>query len=121
MKRIGINIGFITNSSSCVHHVPRAILDDPEISAFLEAFEVNKGFVGTDLWHRGLCSSLLVTDEQKAEARRQLHDGEYKGPAIPDDPNLVTVIYGDEHESIAHTLMALIERKIGDVPHDDYN
>jgi len=122
MKKIGMNIGFITNSSSCVHHVPRTIIEDPDISAFLEAFGAKQGFVGDDLWGRSSCSSVLVTDEQKAEARRQLSDTDFgEVPKIPNDPNLVTVIYGDEYESVASELMRLIEKKIGEVPYEEYN
>lgn len=112
--QIGINVGFVTNSSSMVYHFPREILNDPKIQAFLKAFEIEDGFVGADLWSRNACGTLAITTEQKAEVRARLADTEYGGaPAIDDDPNLIVVIYGDEHHQTA-AIIAEMLRDLGE-------
>ena len=69
-KQISVNIGFVTNSSSVVHHFPRELLEHPKVKAFIEKFELQDGFVGEDLWNRDACSSFLVDADQKAEVTR---------------------------------------------------
>jgi hypothetical protein len=108
-KQISINIGFVTNSSSVVHHFPKELLQHPKIVAFLKAFEIDEGFVGSDLWHRGECATFAVTKEQKEAARSQLQNTDYgPGPAIDVDGDDFVVIYGDEHRSITATLLDVI-------------
>jgi hypothetical protein len=110
--RLSINIGFITNSSSVVHHFPRELFNDVRVKAFLDAFEVHGGFVGTDLWHRGECATVAMTKEQKEEAVRKLHgDGyeEYNPPGITTTDDSVVIIYGDEHQSLAMSLAGLLK------------
>jgi hypothetical protein len=109
---IGINVGFITNSSSCVYHFPKSLLEDPQIKAFLTAFECEDGFVGDNLWHRGQCGTLAITREQKEEAQRQLQSPEYEGSYAPsidvtNDDQLV-VIYGDEYQDLANIIFGML-------------
>lgn len=119
--RISVNIGFVTNSSSCVHHFPGELLQHPKIKAFMEAFEIAGGFIGPELWHRSHCTTVAITKEQKAEVQHKLTNNEYdaRGPAINVDTDEVVIIYGDEYSSIATALCdlmyeALVEKKGGD-------
>jgi hypothetical protein len=115
-KQISISIGFVTNSSSVVHHFPRELLNHPKVKTFIEKFELQDGFVGDNLWHRDRCGSFLVSADQKAEVARNfsgdnsLSDDDYqcKGPAIDMDPDQVVLIYGDEYGSIASSLCSLL-------------
>jgi hypothetical protein len=113
--RLGINIGFVTNSSSVVYHFPVEVLSDPTIQAFLNAFEISGGFVGAEMWHRGACASFAVTREQKEELNRKfnsINDGEEVSytnvPQAPLDDNTVTLVYGDEYTSLASNLTHLL-------------
>lgn len=111
-KMIGINIGFVTNSSSMVYHFPKSLLDDPQVKTFLEAFEAVDGFVGDDLWSRRDCATFAVTRDQKKEANDKLHqDGyeEYHPPGIDMSEETVTVIYGDEHPGLASTICQMLK------------
>jgi hypothetical protein len=111
--QIGINVGFVTNSSSMVYHFPRELLNDPKIKGFLKAFEIEEGFVGSDLWDRGQCGTLAITREQKEEAHQQLANAEYGHAGLGlvhlanDDE--VTVIYGDEYNDLAACLGNMLE------------
>lgn len=125
-RQISINIGFVTNSSSVVHHFPRRLLEHPTVKVFIEKFELQKGFVGNDLWHRARCSSFLVSPEQKAEVSRNFNgdndlshsDDLVMGPDIDMDPDQVVLIYGDEYCSVASELCQLLcealHEEIGD-------
>lgn len=115
--RLSINIGFVTNSSSVVHHFPKELLNDPTVKAFIEAFELSRGFVGEDLWHRGACGTFAVTKEQKAEVQAKLQsinegrdadDYTVNVPGIAMDDDSVVLIYGDEYSSIASSLSGLM-------------
>lgn len=110
--QIGMNIGFITNSSSVVHHVPREIFDHPEIQAFLKAYEADTGFVGSDMWHRGECGSLAVTREQKLDVKNQFehncYDAHPPTNVNPEDDSEVILVYGDEHEDLAYMLAEML-------------
>jgi hypothetical protein len=130
--RLGINIGFVTNSSSVVYHFPVAVLEDPTVQAFLNAFEVSGGFVGADMWHRGACASFAVTRDQKEELNRQfnsINNGEEQVysdvPQVPLDDGTVTLVYGDEYTSLASNLAHLLQevaRRMGiSVGGRDYN
>ena len=132
--RLGINLGFVTNSSSVVYHFPVAVLQDPTVQAFLNAFEISGGFVGADLWHRGACGTFAVTREQKEECQRKfasINDGTddpvYGSiPGVPMGDDSVTVIYGDEYQSLASSLVGLLQqaaKKMGikDLMCQDYN
>ena len=107
--RIGINLGFVTNSSSVIHHFPVQLLQHPDVKAFIEAFEISKGFVGSDLWHRGMCATFAVTKEQKEAVRQQLTESEYgRNVEVSIDDDSVVLIYGDEYRSIASSLVHLM-------------
>lgn len=113
--QLGINIGFVTNSSSMVYHVPKAVLEDPNIKAFLQAFELEEGFVGSDLWSRDTCETFAVTKEQKLEARKKLDeywdDPEFsiRTPAIDvEDDSTVVLIFGDEYPGVVSSLLGLL-------------
>lgn len=116
-KRLTINVGFITNSSSCVHFFPKALFMDPSVQAFLSAYDLQNGFVGNDLWHRAECTSLLVTQEQKAKAQADLNSSQYSGgPTITCDDETVVVIYGDEYDNVArevNEIMCALAEKQG--------
>lgn len=104
-KFVSITVGFITNSSSVVHHFPRALLEQPEIKAFLEAFEIQDGFVGSEIWNRSSCGSFAVTKEQKAQILAELNHSDYGGGYNVDvDGDSVVVVYGDEYSDIASIL-----------------
>jgi hypothetical protein len=116
--RLGINIGFVTNSSSVVHHFPAEVLNDPTVKMFLEKFEISGGFVGSDLWHRGHCATFAVTKDQKKQVQQNLQsindgreeEGGYQTsvPGISTEDDSVVVIYGDEYTSMASTLSHLL-------------
>jgi len=127
---LGINIGFITNSSSVVYHFPRALLEHEDIKAFLTAFDLHGGFVGSDLWHRGECASIAMTKEQKLEVNDKLNGSgasEYcSAPGINTEDDSVVIIYGDEYTSIASSLASLLKDTaqklgLGDYYGSDYN
>lgn len=122
---LGINVGFVTNSSSMVHHFPRQLLDDPKVKAFLEAFGVEHGVVGDNLWHRGACTTIAITKEQKQEVVRAFAEEEYSHPHIDVNSDEVVVIYGDEYTSVANTLAHMLSElcRERDLPYggDEYN
>lgn len=119
-KRLIINMGFITNSSSAIHWFPKELLNDPGVKAFMEAYGLDRGSVGEDLWYRSACESIAITTEQKQQVRDQLTREDYDGGSIgvsvdpADDSNFV-VIYGDEYESVtselAHLLSEIARKK----------
>lgn len=104
MKRISINIGFITNSSSVVHNFPRDLLEDPDVAAFVKAYGLERGLMPEDLWYRSQCTTVAMTKEQKTDLKDLFADNEYgssyKIDCHENDDNIV-VVYGDEYDSIA--------------------
>lgn len=115
MKRITMNIGFITNSSSCIHHFDARVLEDPEVRQFIETFGLKDGFIGAHMWDRASCSTFAVTPEQRRELRHRLRTTSYMDPGEnyygPDlDPNdgRVTVVFGDEYQGPAMILNRLL-------------
>ena len=123
-----INIGFITNSSSCVYYFPRQLYEDPSIQAFMKAFEIDGGFIGQDLWHRGACATIAVTKEQKEEVRNLLVNNDYEAtaPGINTEDDSIVIIYGDEYLSIASTLAGMLNQLahrlgIQHISSDEYN
>jgi hypothetical protein len=91
-----------------VYHFPTEILNHPKVKKVLEVFEVSGGFLGRDLWSRKDCGSLLITPEQKKEAREQFGTPSYgSAPAIDDDG--VVIVYGDEYKSLASVLCGMFE------------
>lgn len=127
MKRLTIQIGFITNSSSVIHWFPKEVLTDPEVRTFIEAYGIGEGFVGEYLWSRSSCGSFLVTDAQKNAAEYQLNESEYGGGGYSmGGPDKVTVIYGDEYTSVASELCEVLSRacrrmEISEGGSQDYN
>jgi len=109
MKRITINIGFITNSSSCIHFFDKRLLGDEQVKAFIDAYGIAGGYVGSDLWHRARCGSFLVNDEQREKARKELNEADFGGPYPVGDADSVTVIYGDEHSEITMELDTVLK------------
>lgn len=110
-RKIVINTGFITNSSSCVYHFDKTLLEVPKIKAFMKAYEIDGGFVGDDLWHRGECATVAINEEQKDEARAKLsrYDG-YSSPTIEDDESKGVIVLGDEYQTIASELCHMLEQ-----------
>lgn len=109
---LSMNIGFVTNSSSMVYHIPRALIEHPSVQAFMKAYEIEDGFIGIDLWHRGYCATVAITREQKLEVRKKLHDSDYgtPPPIATDNEEEIVIVIGDEHETIAKRLVGLLER-----------
>jgi len=140
-KRLGISIGWVTNSSSVIHHFPRTLLQHPDVKKFFDDFGLHNGFVGTELWYRSACASIAVTEEQKTQLRNGLRfygarkdieepipdDHGYNASVhIEDDPNMFVVVYGDEYSGIARTLSDFLTEiaqslKISLPPSRDYN
>lgn len=107
MKRLTINVGFITNSSSAIHWFDKKVLEAPEVKAFLEAYAIN-GYVG-NVWERSRCDTFAPdrkTKEQLVEAFSQ--EPEWHAPGINPGDDDVVVIYGDEYDSLTKTLCELL-------------
>jgi hypothetical protein len=129
-KRLSMNIGFVTNSSFAVHHFPRQLLEHPDVRAFIEAFEISQGFIGSELWNRSACSTVAMTKEQKAQIVTQFKgeagDDEWmRPPAIDVESDDVVIIYGDEYTSLAQQLSNLMgkaaEKMNLPISYDDYH
>ena len=130
-KQIGINVGFVTNSSSMVFHFPRAVFEAPEIQSFLKKFELEEGFVGEDLWYRGTsCGTLAITPEQKALARSRLvkhaymEEGGYYPGIATDTDEVVVVICDETHDRafiIAEMMKETAERMGFECAGEGYN
>lgn len=106
-----ISLGFVTNSSSAVYHIPRQIMEHPEVQAFLKVWDIRDGVMPEDLWYRTSCTTIAMTPEQKRQVRDKFHeDGyeEYHAPGIDTEDDSTLVIFGDEHASIAKALVNLI-------------
>ena len=108
--QIGVNVGFITNSSSVVYHFPVELLEFPEIAAFLRTYEVEGGFVGRDMWSRSRCGSLAVTRDQKDDIRCQLVNSDYGHvPEVTvDDDTTFVIVFGDEYHDMASILAGML-------------
>lgn len=125
-----LSIGHTANSSSRVVHVPQRLLEDhPDIRAFMEAYDLHEGLVGEDLWGRSTCDSVLLTREQKQEAKEALYSHEYSQPdrlpdfAVDDDDQAV-IVYGDEYQGVGQILLRMIRERydeIGHLPGQQYN
>jgi len=126
MKVLTINVGFITNSSSAIHWYNKAVLDAPEVQAFLKTYEIENGYIGRDVWHRGECDTLAITKEQKTTLKERLGDSEFCTPPDVDteDDNIV-VIYGDEYggitQSLSHLLDSVARKKGFNLAQSEYN
>ena len=110
-KHISINVGFITNSSSVVHHFPREVLEDPDVQAFMKTYEVEGGFVGSDMWHRGQCDTFAITQKQKRAVQTDLLSYEdCSSPGINVDSDDIVIVYGDEYSNLVQGLCDLISQ-----------
>lgn len=115
-KHLSINVGFITNSSSVVHHFPREVLNDPRVQGFLKVFEIENGFIGGNMWHRGDCDTFAITREQKLDVQNALRHSDFGseysscGPGIDTESDEIVIAYGDEYSNLVHALTALIQK-----------
>lgn len=105
---ITLGLGHTTNSSSCIHFFPKEILKHPLLASFLERYEISGGFVGEDLWMRSTCDSILLTEDQKEEADKDLNSLE-GSPSVVGNPGEFVVIYGDEYSGIAQIFAEMCE------------
>lgn len=130
--QLGANIGFVTNSSSVVYHFPKKLLEYPAVKAFLAAYEIEDGFVGDDLWHRGECGTIALDRKTKELADQRLHresygaEGGYAPGIAVDDDNTFVVVIGDEHHDLAYIFSHMLcdlarEEGLGDYTGQDYN
>ncbi len=124
MKTISVVSGFITNSSSVVHGCDAAIMNDERMQTLLAKYGVEKGFVGDHLFHRGHCTSFVVTEEQMKQVNAEFANSDY-GPNVKLETGMVYAIYGDEYVSLASEISALMheianEKKLGSYQRD-YN
>lgn len=110
MKRLAINIGFITNSSSCIYWFPKEILEDPTVDAFLSAYGFKQDFIGESL-SRSCCATFTCTLEGWNTMADRLSGGFQT--IRPGEPGDVIIMYGDEHPEdkpfIRHILEVLDE------------
>lgn len=128
-KRLIINMGFITNSSSAIHWFPKELLEDPEVRAFMDAYGIGGGYVGNDLWYRSACETIALTKDQKQATKDQLGSSDYDsrmGSAVnPDDDSQFVIIYGDEYtcvtSELAHLLCRVADKKGLSHSQDEYN
>lgn len=116
-----VTTGFITNSSSMICWFDRALLDHPDVKAFMAAYGIEGGMVGKDLWHRGACTSILMTPEQRKEAQHRLRVDGYSdyAPDLGEDDDKIIVIYGDEYTNIASEFSEVLCRAMGAQSHYD--
>lgn len=107
-KRLVINVGFVTNSSSVVYHFPKALWEHPRVQALARAYGIDKeGYIGS-VWYRSDCESVAVSREEKEALRSAFMDNEYgTPPGIDVDNEGPIVVYGDEYDGLAQTLVSL--------------
>ncbi len=119
MMKVSMNIGFVTNSSSCIHHFPSEVLRHPKIQAFLKIFAIEDGFVSEELFDRSLCTTVAVSRDQKAAVQTALNSEDPEdledGPFIDVESDEVVVIFGDEYDSIAKTLSWMMAEVLTEV------
>ena len=75
----------------------------------LTAYELEKGTIGSNLWHRGECGS-FITKETYDDflSREKDEDDDYGNVPVSSDPNHVSVIYGDEYEDVFSELSTVM-------------
>lgn len=105
--------GFVTNSSSMICWFDRKLLEHPDVRAWVDAYGIGEGFIGTDMWHRGACGSILMTLEQKADAMAELNSADYGDFDLGDNPDEFVVIYGDEYTSLASEFCNVLSNAVG--------
>ena len=110
MKHITISMGFITNSSSVIHWYPKEVMEDAQVQAFIKAYDIQNGYVGSDLWNRGACGSFLTNDKLKEQALASLNENDYEHPNIPVGDDTVVLIYGDEYADLTMELSGVLSQ-----------
>lgn len=110
MKRVTINIGFITNSSSVVFWIPKQVLEDPDVAAFISKYELQDGYISDDLWSRSTCGSFAVTQEQRQQIKQELTGSAYgiKEAVFDVGEDNVVAVYGDEYDNVSSELAFLL-------------
>lgn len=124
-----INVGFITNSSSVVCFCPREVWNHPEVQGFIKAFEIDDGFVGPDMWDRGNCASILLTEEQKEKAIADFNSLDHNycnWPRFePTNADEIILIYGDEYDTVVTDILSFLRKiavKLGkEINSSEYN
>lgn len=121
---ITFGMGHVTNSSSCIHYLPKKVLENPVVKAFIEAYEI-KGHVGEEIWSRSRCGSILLTQEDKIKANHEMMREEYGKPLDCSNEDEFIVIYGDEYHGIENVFAHLcndVAVKLGLSTHsNEYN
>lgn len=117
--QISVVQGFITNSSSAIYHFDARVLEHPMVKHFIEAYEIQNGYVGDNLWYRSACDTFAITPEQKAQAQQDLEsinaeEWYQENPASlyffnQHHPGPI-VIYGDEYPELTYHLGELMEQ-----------
>jgi len=108
MKRLSVNIGHITNSSSVVYSFPREVLEDEAVKAILTAYEVPADSIGDNMWYRSECNSFVSTVEGWHEIDEDFRSIEYTSPQYG-QPGDVLIIYGDEYMEVKPWLQILLK------------
>ena len=111
MMRVTIGSGFITNSSSVVHYFDKALLEDPEVAAIIEAYDLQDGLLGDPIYSRSHCSSFILSEGMKQQAAAELKEAleDYSMPPVAvGKPNVMVVIFGDEYSSFASLLCEIL-------------
>lgn len=107
-KVLSIISGFITNSSSVINGFDASVLSDKRIQTLLSKYGVKNGFIGEDLLSRGTCGSLIISAEQKAQAKQTFAECEYGAANFDFEDGRVYVMYGDEYDSLARELSEIM-------------
>jgi hypothetical protein len=117
---LSITIGFTTNSSAYILGYPKRILEDPEVKAFMDRYDLWGGYSCSDLSRNN--SAIAMTQEQKAmllpeEPSEDEDDGYYGHIKFnPKDADEFIVFYGDEYSSMASELAHILSeasRRLG--------
>ena len=120
-----ISLGFVTNSSSMVHHIPSEIMAHPKVRAFLKVWDIEGGVEPEEPWSRDSCTTIALTPEQKRKVKAKFNEPGYedfRAPPIDTEDDSTLVIFGDEYRSIASALVHLIEESMGiDLMGDEFN
>lgn len=122
--RVTVNIGFITNSSSCINCFPNELLEHEDVKAFIEKYDIAGGYTGGELMMRSEAEGFLLNEKDKRHAAEVLAEYHYDVPEITDEDKF-TVIYSDEYDSLSMAFCSLLSataRKLGmNVYSYDYN
>jgi hypothetical protein len=122
--RLFLSTGFITNSSTAIYWIPKAVLDDPAVRTFMQVYGINAtdGYIGSDLMSRSNAESLLISRSLKARLKElfDLSNTENQkqgwGCSFPcidseDDANLIA-IFGDEYTGLTQELVKIMQEAL---------